>query len=84
MSDDIHEIYAIRYGQLVRPKWENFIGGDPHDSTMAAITYSGKGNTFDPGDPLLKLTVEETTGVDTTPPTVAFFTPANGAGGLPI
>lgn len=51
---------------------------------MAAITYSGKGNTFDPGDPLLKLTVEETTGVDTTPPTVAFFTPANGAGGLPI
>jgi endonuclease I len=51
---------------------------------MAAITYSGKGNTFDPGDPLLKLTVEETTGVDTTAPTVAFFTPANGAGGLPI
>lgn len=51
---------------------------------MAAITYSGKGNTFDPGDPLLKLTVEETAGVDTTPPTVAFFTPANGAGGLPI
>lgn len=51
---------------------------------MAAVTYSGKGNTFDPGDPLLKLTVEETTGVDTTPPTVAFFTPANGAGGLPI
>jgi len=51
---------------------------------MAAITYSGKGNTFDPGDPLLKFTVEETTGVDTTPPTVAFFTPTNGAGGLPI
>lgn len=51
---------------------------------MAAITYSGKGNTFDPGDPSLKLTVTETTGVDTTPPTVAFFTPADGAGGLPI
>jgi hypothetical protein len=51
---------------------------------MAAITYSGKGNTFDPGDPLLKLTVEETTGVDTNAPTVAFFTPANGAGGLPV
>lgn len=51
---------------------------------MAAITYSGKGNTFDPGDPLLKLTVEETTGTDTTPPTVAFFTPADGSGGLPI
>ncbi len=49
-----------------------------------AITFSGKGNTFDPGDPSLKLTVNETTGVDTTPPTVAFFTPADGAGGLPI
>ena len=51
---------------------------------MAAITYSGKGNTFDPGDPSLKLTVNETTGVDTTAPTVAFFTPADGSGGLPI
>lgn len=51
---------------------------------MAAITYSGKNNTFDPGDPSLKLTVTETTGVDTTPPTVAFFTPADGSGGLPI
>lgn len=51
---------------------------------MAAVTYSGKGNTFDPGDPSLKLTVNETTGVDTTPPTVAFFTPADGSGGLPI
>lgn len=51
---------------------------------MAAVTFSGKGNTFDPGDPSLKLTVTETTGVDTTPPTVAFFTPADGSGGLPI
>lgn len=51
---------------------------------MAAITYSGKGNTFDPGDPSLKLTVNETTGVDTTAPVVAFFTPADGSGGLPI
>lgn len=51
---------------------------------LAAVTYSGKGNTFDPGDPSLKLTVNETTGVDTTPPAVAFFTPADGSGGLPI
>ncbi|NJR43743.1 MAG: Ig-like domain-containing protein [Akkermansiaceae bacterium] len=49
-----------------------------------AITFSGKGNTFDPGDPSLKLTVNETTGVDNTPPSVVFFTPADGAGGLPI
>lgn len=51
---------------------------------MAAVTYSGKGNTFDPGDPSLKLTVNETTGVDATAPVVAFFTPADGSGGLPI
>jgi len=49
-----------------------------------AITFSGKGNTFDPGDPALKLTVNETTGVDTTAPTVIFYTPADGSGGLPI
>jgi endonuclease I len=49
-----------------------------------AITFSGKGNTFDPGDPALKLTVNETTGVDNTPPAVVFFTPADGSGGLPI
>ncbi len=50
----------------------------------AAITYSGKGNTFDPGDPELKFTVSETTGVDTTPPAIALFIPADGSGGLPI
>ncbi len=49
-----------------------------------AITLSGKGNTFDPGDPSLKLVVQETTGVDTAPPLVAFFTPADNSGGLPI
>jgi glyoxylase-like metal-dependent hydrolase (beta-lactamase superfamily II) len=31
MSDDIHEVYAIRYGQHARRSPENFIGGDPHD-----------------------------------------------------
>lgn len=51
---------------------------------MAAITYSGKNNTFDPGDPLLKLTVEEETGVDTTPPTIAILIPADDSGGFPI
>ena len=29
--DDIHEIYAIRYGHHDRQSSENFIGGDPHD-----------------------------------------------------
>src|SRR5260370_37722874 len=31
MSDDTHEIYAIRYGHHDRKSAENFIGGDPHD-----------------------------------------------------
>jgi glyoxylase-like metal-dependent hydrolase (beta-lactamase superfamily II) len=32
MSDDTHEIYAIKYGRHDRPKAENYIGGnDPHD-----------------------------------------------------
>ncbi|HKF08713.1 MAG TPA: N-acyl homoserine lactonase family protein [Xanthobacteraceae bacterium] len=31
MSDDTHEIYAIRYGHHDRKSPENFIGGDPHD-----------------------------------------------------
>jgi glyoxylase-like metal-dependent hydrolase (beta-lactamase superfamily II) len=31
MSDDTHEIYAIRYGHHDRKASENFIGGDPHD-----------------------------------------------------
>jgi glyoxylase-like metal-dependent hydrolase (beta-lactamase superfamily II) len=31
MSEDIHEVYAIRYGHHPRPAAENYIGGDPHD-----------------------------------------------------
>src|SRR6516225_1628736 len=31
MSDDVHEVYAIRYGHHKRNSSENFIGGDPHD-----------------------------------------------------
>ncbi len=31
MSDDVHEIYAIRYAHHDRRSPENFIGGDPHD-----------------------------------------------------
>ena len=35
MSDDIHEIYAIKYGRHERKKAENYIGGDPHDVRRA-------------------------------------------------
>jgi len=31
MSDDIHELYAVRYAHHDRQSPENFIGGDPHD-----------------------------------------------------
>jgi glyoxylase-like metal-dependent hydrolase (beta-lactamase superfamily II) len=31
MNDDVHEIYAIRYGHHDRRSSENFLGGDPHD-----------------------------------------------------
>ena len=31
MSDDIHEVYAIRYGHHSRPASANYIDGDPHD-----------------------------------------------------
>jgi len=31
MSDDIHEVYAVRYGHHPRRAADNFIGGDPHD-----------------------------------------------------
>jgi glyoxylase-like metal-dependent hydrolase (beta-lactamase superfamily II) len=31
MSDDVHEVYAIRYAHHDRRSPENFIGGDPHD-----------------------------------------------------
>ena len=31
MSDDLHEIYAIRYGHHARRSPANFIDGDPHD-----------------------------------------------------
>ena len=32
MSNDIHEIYAVKYGRHSRKKAENYIGGDPHDT----------------------------------------------------
>ena len=39
MSDDIHEIFAIRYGELTRPKAVNFVGHDPHDQSEGKLTY---------------------------------------------
>ena len=50
----------------------------------AAITYSGKGNTFDPGDPSLKLTVSRTLGTDAVGPLAETFTPADGFSGHPL
>ena len=30
-GDDVHEVYAIKYGRHERRAAENYIGGDPHD-----------------------------------------------------
>jgi glyoxylase-like metal-dependent hydrolase (beta-lactamase superfamily II) len=38
MSDDIHEVYAVRYAQHARKRAENYIFGDPHDE-MTSIAY---------------------------------------------
>jgi glyoxylase-like metal-dependent hydrolase (beta-lactamase superfamily II) len=38
MSDDIHEVYAVRYAEHARMRSENYIFGDPHDE-MTAIAY---------------------------------------------
>ena len=38
MSDDIHEIYAIKYGRHERKRADNYIGGDPHE-TMEPLDY---------------------------------------------
>jgi len=32
MSNDVHEVYAVKYGRHQRKKAENYIGGDPHDT----------------------------------------------------
>ena len=32
MTNDVHEVYAVRYGHHDRPAHENYIGGDPHDT----------------------------------------------------
>ena len=38
MSDDIHEVYAVRYAEHARKRSENYIFGDPHDE-MTSIAY---------------------------------------------
>src|SRR5256885_2319830 len=50
MSDDTHEIYAIKYGRHERKKAENYIGGDPHDAPEPIDYYvwaiTGPSGTF--------------------------------------
>jgi len=31
MSQDVHEVYAVRYGHHARPASDNYVFGDPHD-----------------------------------------------------
>jgi hypothetical protein len=37
MSDDVHEVYAVRYAEHARMRSENYIFGDPHDE-MTSIS----------------------------------------------
>ena len=39
MSDDVYEVYAIKYGRHERNAPANFIGGDPHDVPMPLDYY---------------------------------------------
>ena len=43
---DIHEVYAVRYAHHDRPKHENYIGGDPHDTNepLAYFVWVIKGS----------------------------------------
>ena len=52
MSDDVHEVYAVRYAEHARMRSENYIFGDPHDA-MTSISYyvwviKGSHGTFVP------------------------------------
>ena len=38
MSDDVHEVYAVRYATHARKRADNYIFGDPHDE-MTSISY---------------------------------------------
>ena len=47
---DVHEIFAIKYGRHERKKAENYIGGDPHDTSEPIDYYvwaiTGPSGTF--------------------------------------
>ncbi len=38
MSDDIHEVFAVKYAEHARKRSENYVFGDPHDE-MTSIAY---------------------------------------------
>jgi hypothetical protein len=40
MSDDVHEVYAVRYAEHARMRSENYIFGDPHDEMRNAAARS--------------------------------------------
>jgi glyoxylase-like metal-dependent hydrolase (beta-lactamase superfamily II) len=50
MSDDIHEVFAIKYGHHDRKAADNYIGGDPHDVLQPLAYYvwaiTGPSGTF--------------------------------------
>lgn len=39
MSEAIYEVYAIKYAELMRQARDNFIDGDPHDTSPMPLNY---------------------------------------------
>ena len=39
MTEEIYEVHAVKYGQLMRRSPDNFIGGDEHDTEMPLNYY---------------------------------------------
>ena len=35
MSDDIHEVFAVKYAEHARKRSENYVFGDPHDEFVS-------------------------------------------------
>ena len=50
MSDDIHEVFAVKYAEHARKRSENYVFGDPHDEMTSIADYvwviKGPSGTF--------------------------------------
>ena len=47
MSDDIHEVYAVRYAEHARKRSENYIFGDDTTRSAGLRVYGGDHKIYD-------------------------------------